>query len=280
MRHTSASFVLLLALLAAFSAPATAQHPAELYLDHVPVAVRSLDAAIRTYGQRLGFRIKPGRTHPNGIRNAFAKFPDGSYLELITAGEAADDLSRWYRSYLDRQEGGAFLSLRADSLPALARTFQHLGYEGSLQRYGPAFSILSFSGSVLESVFLIEYPEPVQDHAALLEHPNTAIGLEVVWLPRRTFETLAELSAVFPAARDSVIALAGGMISLSGYPSDARVAGVTIRVRNLAATEEALWKGTGEGFPIRSDARGRSILVPPRVTHGIWIEFLEPHAVP
>lgn len=251
-----------------------------LYLDHVPVAVRSLDGAVHTYGERLGFRIKPGRPHPNGIRNAFAKFRDGSYLELISAGEATDDLSLWYRSFLARQEGGAFLSLRADSLAALARAFQGHGYEGSLQHHGRAFSILSFPGSVLHPVFLIQYPEPVRDQASVLDHPNTAIGLEGVWLPRRTFQTLAELPAVFPTAPDSTIALAGGVISMSRYPSRANVAGVTIRVRSIAAAEQALRKGMGESFPIRRDARGRSVVVPPAVTHGIWIEFLEPGIAP
>lgn len=271
--------LLLLALLVGFSSPASPQHPAELYLDHVPVAVHSLDAAMQTYSERLGFVLKPGRAHPNGIRNAFTKFSDGSYLELITVGEATDDLSRWYRGFLDWQEGGAFLALRADSLPGLARFFQEHEYEVSLQSYGPAFSILSFSDSVLESVFMIEYLEPVQDDASLLEHPNTAVGLEAVWLPRGTFERMAELSGLWPA-HDSVIALAGGMISMSSSPLRANVIGVTIRVRDLAATREALWNGTGEEFSILCDVRGRRLLVPPRATHGIWIEFLEPHAVP
>lgn len=59
-------------------------------VDHVPIAVVSLDEARLTYEQ-LGFRLKPGRVHANGLRNAFAKFPGGDYLELISPERGAVD---------------------------------------------------------------------------------------------------------------------------------------------------------------------------------------------
>ena len=44
-------------------------------LDHVPIAVGDLDAAAARY-RALGFALKPGRPHANGIRNQHAKFAD------------------------------------------------------------------------------------------------------------------------------------------------------------------------------------------------------------
>ncbi|HEX8906001.1 MAG TPA: VOC family protein, partial [Longimicrobiaceae bacterium] len=53
-------------------------------VDHVPVAVRDLEAAVRDFAA-LGFSFKPGRPHPNSILNQHVKFRDGTEVELITA---------------------------------------------------------------------------------------------------------------------------------------------------------------------------------------------------
>ena len=63
-----------------------------LGLDHIPVAVRDLERAAATF-RRLGFALKPGRPHANGIRNVHVKFPDGSGIELLTAPRPQDELS-------------------------------------------------------------------------------------------------------------------------------------------------------------------------------------------
>jgi Glyoxalase-like domain len=44
------------------------QAPRSISLDHVVLAVHDLDAAAVRY-RRLGFALKPGRPHQNGIRN-------------------------------------------------------------------------------------------------------------------------------------------------------------------------------------------------------------------
>ena len=59
------------------AALALAAAPIVAGLDHVPVAVRDLEAAAADY-RRLGFVLKPGRPHANGIRNVHAKFADGT----------------------------------------------------------------------------------------------------------------------------------------------------------------------------------------------------------
>jgi catechol 2,3-dioxygenase-like lactoylglutathione lyase family enzyme len=52
-------------------------------IDHVVIAVSSLDQAIANY-QKLGFTVFPGGEHPGGYtHNALVIFADGSYFELI-----------------------------------------------------------------------------------------------------------------------------------------------------------------------------------------------------
>jgi hypothetical protein len=56
-------------LAAASTLAPSAQRPALLGLDHIPVGVSDLERAGATFGG-LGFALKPGRDHANGIRNA------------------------------------------------------------------------------------------------------------------------------------------------------------------------------------------------------------------
>jgi hypothetical protein len=61
--------VFLIGVLAAAPAPAgAAQPPTMLGLDHIPVVVSDLERSGATF-RRLGFALKPGRHHANGIRN-------------------------------------------------------------------------------------------------------------------------------------------------------------------------------------------------------------------
>jgi hypothetical protein len=266
--------------------PATS---AALHLDHVPIAVRSLDPAVLAY-ERLGFRIKPGRPHANGILNAFPKFADGSYLELITAPAAVDGLTARLVEFLEIGEGGRLLALRADSVAALAPIFDAAGVETALARFGRAFNILSFGDGALGGIFLIDYPVPVRDSAWLLDHPNTATGIAAAWLSDSLFDALAALPALFVvsgSAPGDVVRLAGGgeLRRAREFPAapggtaapaaHVRVAGVTLRVRDLAAARSAIRGGTGAELPITQRPAGLRLVVPPALAAGIWLELVD-----
>src|SRR5215467_13081676 len=98
--------VLLFALLWTGTGEAESQsqpQPLLAGMDHIPVVVRDLEQAEADF-KRLGFAIKPGRFHPDGIRNAHVKFPDGTEIELITAPAATDALTSDYRASLQSGE--------------------------------------------------------------------------------------------------------------------------------------------------------------------------------
>jgi hypothetical protein len=85
-------------------------------LDHVVIAVKDLDASTASFRQ-LGFTIKPGRLHPNGLLNNHVKFRDGSEIELMTVrGAATDSMSRNYADLIASGDGGVYLALRAASM--------------------------------------------------------------------------------------------------------------------------------------------------------------------
>ena len=100
--------------------------PVVVGLDHIPIAVSDLEAAADRY-RELGFTLKAGRPHDNGIQNQHAKFPDGTELELITAPEARDALTTTYRRHLESGDGPAFLALYA---PTMERATERLEATG------------------------------------------------------------------------------------------------------------------------------------------------------
>ena len=93
--------------------------PLVLGLDHIPLAVTDLDGAAEQYRQ-LGFVLKPGRVHENGIRNQHIKFPDGTEIELITASEAQDPQTAEYLQHLAAGDGAAFVGFYAPEVDRLA----------------------------------------------------------------------------------------------------------------------------------------------------------------
>ena len=229
-------------------------------LDHVPIAVRDLEAAGRTY-RRLGFALKPGRPHANGIRNLHAKFPDGTELELITAPRATDGLTRTYVSHLKAGEGPAFLAL---FVPAGAPPADAPGY-----------------------VFFGRRNHSPTDRPEHFAHANTADALVAVWLAgdlaaergmlRAAGATLEDATAAVPDPVPATVArLPEGKVLLLP-PSRAiirgrPIVGVTVRVKSAAAARRVLADG---GVPTRGAADGPTVFVPPEAAHGLWLEMRE-----
>lgn len=64
-------------------------------IDHVIVAVRELDRAIKDYTD-AGFAVVPGGEHPGqGTHNALIAFADGAYLELLSF-HSPNPEHRWF----------------------------------------------------------------------------------------------------------------------------------------------------------------------------------------
>jgi len=96
-------------------------------VDHIPVVVADLERAEADF-YAMGFSLKPGRTHTDGIRNAHVKFPDSTEIELITAPAAVDALTAEYRAKLRDGEGPVYFGLYAPDRVALAAKLGALGF--------------------------------------------------------------------------------------------------------------------------------------------------------
>lgn len=267
--------------------PLTSEQQLVRGLDHVPIAVRDLDAAADDY-RRMGFVLKPGTAHANGIRNLHAKFADGTELELLTAPEARDDLTRQYVRHLEAGDGPAFAGFFAPDLTALEA---RLTTDGRSPRRAVGLLTLP-DADPLGYVFFggrNQSPTDLPEHFA---HANSATRLSAIWLAapdlgaerlllesvggavtrEEVFVPLPTRAVVVRFAQGEVRLLAGGRQHVPGR----RVVGVTLLVRNAAAAAVLLGGSTGVAASPVETPGGVSVFAPPFMAHGLWIEFHEP----
>jgi catechol 2,3-dioxygenase-like lactoylglutathione lyase family enzyme len=266
----------------------TQQSPSPIAgLDHIPLAVRDLAAATDTY-RRLGFSLKPGRLHENGIINAHVKFPGGSGVELITAPAGVDDLTRKYRRHLDAGEGPAFFSLHVREPAALAAALTRAGIQ--YQQAG----LTRLVNPALTWMFFVSDNRSPTDRPEHFAHPNGAEAMVRVWVApkdpaalRGLLEALggaATTAAVSAPARTPasiearVVRLTNGEVVILPASSqsmpDRPIVGVTFRVRSVQDTASYLAKA-GVRVDTTPDASGAPrLLVAPSEAHGAYLEFL------
>lgn len=247
---------------------AAAQDAVVRGLDHIPVVVKDLEQSQADF-KALGFVLKPGRPHANGLRNAHVKFPDGTELELITASSASDALSSDYLAWLKEGDGPAFLGLYAP------------GRKPS--------DFATFTDPSLKRVFFSGRQHSPTDRPEHFAHPNTAFALSGVWLAgadaeRRLLPRLgasaAEKPACSPFGADAA-AYAFPEARVVFLPTQAQlvpgrsIVGATVTVRNLQAVRHAL-QASRVAFERPPGCDDHSLWVGPNAAHGLWLEFHQP----
>ena len=204
-------------------------------------------------------------------------------MELITAPEPVDDLTRYYRRLLDQGDGGAFLALHpSEHEQALVR----------LSRAGlPASAGINISfpyDHPLRYLFFAGLNHSPTDRPEHFAHANTALRLSAVWLAGDSFadEQLA-LDAlgltISPSAPDFPFLPEAGMVRLADgalylLPArharlSRRVVGVTLDVRDLATAVTRLESAAVPFRRLAAATGRRSVVVNPDNAHGIWLEL-------
>ncbi len=250
-------------------------------MDHMPLAVRNLDQA-RSDFEKLGFVLKPGRHHDDGIRNAHVKFADGTEIELITAAAPTDALAAEYADFLKSGDGPAFWSLYSADLDRLTSRLAALG----LTPHNDG-DVVTFSQAALpHRLFFADRARSPTDKPAYFIHPNTAYRLAGVWLagaaPEASLmQTLGAIRTGGPvcapfAARGVSLSLPEATVvfvsNTAALPSPRSLIGATVMVRNLNTARAvlrqnhvALLETTGCGFA--------SLWIRPQDAHNAWLEL-------
>jgi len=267
------------------------EHPAlavpAVGIDHIPLVVKDLDAAGDAY-RRLGFAIKPGRVHSDGIRNEHVKFKDGAGIELITAPAATDALTERYRILLSEGEGPAYVGFHTASLAALSDRLSALKEPYSVDGVG----ILEFRNPELQWFFFFQGTNRSStDRPEHFAHLNTANATIAVWIAGgdqmrmlSVFSALgARISRKLVNAPDPVLAtvavVANGEVVFLG--SDRQVirgrplVGATFQTSDLHALRGVLPAAVLGRSVTFEDTTHRSLFVSPLDALGMWLEFRE-----
>lgn len=256
--------------------------PLVLGLDHIPVVVTDLQKAQSDF-RAMGFAIKPGRFHADGIRNAHIKFPDGTEIELITAPKAVDELTTEYRAKMAKGEGPVYFGLYSTDPAAVRERLNALRV-----RVQDDDGVFTFSpASPLHPLFLGKRNKAPTDMPEHFAHQNSAVRLSALWVRdnpelRRVLKGLGV--PLTPTGSCGVMGVAQGMRAtlpegdLYLVPSDAtNVLAARVEVRRLSDVEAVL---KANGIPLKKDTAcdEDAVWVPPSQAHGIWIEFAGPRA--
>ena len=253
-------------------------------IDHVPVAVHDLDRAAEIC-TRLGFVIKPGRFHANGIRNEHVKFEDGAGIEFITAKQAVDAQSGAYVQLLSKSEGPAFLSFHTPDLQLLHAGFRRAGFP-----YSEEDGVLTLKDPGLPFVFFFEGDNrSPTDRPEHFRHPNSAYATAGVWIAdgedsrlvpllksiggavvkKNVFVPAQRTTTVVEVQNGDVVLLPRSSQTIPGRP----IAGLVFLTRDLSAARHCL-DSSHIAVAGHVEAAGyESIFVGPQQAFGMWIEF-------
>lgn len=156
--------------------PTPATGPA---IDHVVFAVADIDAATDSF-RTLGFTVKPGRLHTDGLLNAHVKFPTAQEVELMTLADApSGPIAESYARILDEGPGGAFLALAAEDLDAVVAAAGAMGLP--VARPGGGRFVSFPDHRALQAVFFGSRSSVI-DPDSILTHANGARAVVEVWV--------------------------------------------------------------------------------------------------
>jgi hypothetical protein len=253
----------------------------EIRISHVPIAVADLDRAAADF-ERLGFSLKEGRPHPNGIQNRHVKFRDGTEIELITAPRATDELTRHYRELIAKTDGAAFLSLYpADADRAAAR----MRAAGLPLHRGELYLDFEYSDP-LGYVFFAPLNHSPTDKPEHFAHRNSAASLVGVWLESASFDAERRLFKALglneqpcrdvpTPPRASCVALSDGdrlLLSTNPAVAHTRITRLEVRTASLERTASVL---NDARVAFQRASPDRISVNDLTLTHGAGLDFLE-----
>jgi hypothetical protein len=250
-------------------------------MDHIPVAVTDLEQSTADF-QALGFTLKPGRPHANGLRNAHVKFTDGTEIELITTPAATDALSSEYYSWLRVGDGPAFVGIYAPDFGQLVGRLAQLGLR--LERRGGLATLVEPPD--LRRLFFADRQRSPTDQRQHFDHSNTAFSLASVWMAADVPEQrLLQSLGAEPIGTPRCGALGPSSIVLSmpegevvflpvgvqAFPERA-ILGATVMVRSIE-TARGIFAANHIPYSQPIDCDHLSLWIGPTAAHGMWLEF-------
>lgn len=260
-------------------------------LDHVIIAVRSLDAAATSW-RKLGFTLTPRGIHEGKGTGNHCIMSGDTYIELLGIVDENGMKGRLGQRVNERGEGGMGIAWGADNADVTYAALRAAGVEAEapndlsrpLELDGKR-DIVRFRNIMLPGLHLQDTMQFVCTHVtpdltrARREwqlHPNGATGVAEVLIAASDVEAAkAQLAPAMPSNASVTITTRPdiearlGATALAGAPATGIVA-LTIRVNELDAVGAMLEMGRIPHVEARN-----AIMVPASATHGVALRLSE-----
>lgn len=153
----------------------------QVKIDHVICVVNNIDKAVKEY-EDIGFTVKKGRLHKNGLINAHIKFSNQSSFELMSLkGTPGDEIARTYKKLLSEGEGGVYIALTGMSISNIQVLLSSHNIQHNVVK-GKNWSYVTFpEKSSLAHFFFIDYHILVKDDIKTLKHSNKIAKISTVY---------------------------------------------------------------------------------------------------
>jgi hypothetical protein len=251
------------------------------YLDHIIIGSNNLDDSKNIFEEKLGFNIKDGKKHKNGISNIFIEFSNNSEIEFISVKNPSDNLANQYKKFLDNDRYGFQIALRTNEISNLKEhlTTLSLGYENFSENRN--YSTLSTKNINSElPLFFIQYNE--ENKNTYTNHLNKSVGIKSIWFSTRNIKNTARelVDFGFDAVgnyellefKGKVVQFKNNNFGIILIESEKyELTGMTIWVEDLETLNEIIRKNKIE---IIKQFK-KKIFINPAQTKSIWIEFVE-----
>ena len=254
----------------------------ESYFDHVIIGTEDISLSKNFFSSILGFTIKEGRSHSNGIKNFFIEFKDNSELELITVINTKDEISKIYKSLIKQKKYGMQFALRTDKLNEIKRHFAVLNKNYDVIDENNTYAVLSKSEfDERLPLFFIQYK--IQSFNSITDHPNQTNGISSIWFStpklRHTILDLADFGFLLvDTTKIEGISNKLALMKNDNFEiilmedNNYKISGVTIRLDDLSKMRKRLDDNNVKYSAYRNE-KGNNILLNPETTKSIWIEF-------
>ena len=241
-------------------------------IDHMPTIVADLSQASASY-RRMGFSLKSGRLHDNGLRNNHVKFKDGSGIELISVPAVPnDEMTRSYAKFLREGEGPTHLAFHARAPNALLAAL-----EAASIPFEDDNGVITLGDPRLDFVFFVRDNRSRTDRPEHFAHSNGAIAMTEVWLAldTRTLNRATKLLLALGAIERTEKVMAPMRVSAQVfYLQNGRVVVVPEKHQIISGREIIGAKFQVEQRQSKQEKANPAVLtVEPSIAHGLWLRF-------
>ena len=256
----------------------------ESHFDHLIIGTTNISDSRNFFSDVLGFNIKNGRQHVNGINNLFIEFEDDSEIELLTVNDPKDKIARKYKSLIEQNKFGMQFAMRTSRLNEITSHFANLNSVYNTIHENEIYSVLSKNKyDERLPLFLIEHKN--KNFNTETDHQNSAKGIRSIWFSTQNLKNsifdladlgyqLIDTTKIFGFSNKSVIMRNENFEIILIEDKDYKISGVTIIIDDLSLVKRRL-DDKSLKYRLYRDEEGNSLLLSPETTKSIWIEFKE-----